>query len=154
MTATAALLPQVDAIDDVSCVALRARPSSAPELVPAPAACSSSGAIVPVNSPPVSESTFVNALLQVSACDIPVRPSPRLMSLLSDSKRQSMLLQQPRSRRTSQTRVQTRCVTACSKPNHSCSCACKSSKACVRLWLTCRLQRQLSPTTEMRCDRL
>jgi hypothetical protein len=99
VTATAALLPQVDAIDDVSCVALRARPSSAAELVPAPAACSSSGAIVPVDSPPVSESTVVNALLQVSACDIPVRPSTRIMSLLSDSKRQSILLQQPRSRR-------------------------------------------------------
>ena len=66
--AAAALLPQLAAIDDVSCHALRAHLTAAPAPAPAPAPVplADSSAVASAPPPPVPENTVVTALLQVS----------------------------------------------------------------------------------------
>ncbi len=68
----------MEVIDDVACVALRARSSSFPDPAPEPTALSSSGVIATAHAPPIPESTVVAALLQASVPPSPMhlRPHP------------------------------------------------------------------------------
>ncbi len=66
VSAAAALLPQVEAIDDIACIALRARSSPLPDPASESAVLPSVGVITTSHSPPIPESTVVAALLQAS----------------------------------------------------------------------------------------